>query len=139
MFLPLELIARPRAAPPEDTVTDIHPAQPRHLTVRHLVRDGVRIVALRGELDHSARDFAEEALKPPADDTPPRTVADLTDLTFMDSSGINALIVAHRAAVEAQGWLRVAGMRPSVLRVIQIVGVDALISCRPTVRQALEK
>lgn len=120
-------------------MTGVHPARPRHLTARHFIRDGVRIVALSGELEHSARDFAEEALKPPADDTPPRTVADLTDLTFMDSSGINALIVAHRAAVDAQGRLRVAGMRPSMLRVIQIVGVDALIPCRPTVRQALEK
>ena len=120
-------------------MTDEHPAPPSHLTVRHITRDGVRIVALRGELDHAAREFAEEALKPPAGGTSPRTVADLTDLTFMDSSGINALIAAHRAAVDAQGWLRVAGTRPSVLRVLRIVGIDTLISCLPTVRQAMEK
>ncbi|MER6207448.1 STAS domain-containing protein [Streptomyces sp. NPDC001073] len=119
-------------------MTDELPARPGHLTVHHSTLDGVRIVALRGELDHAARDFAEEALRPPAGGTP-RTVADLTELTFMDSSGINALIAAHRAAVDAQGWLRVAGTRPSVLRVLQIVGVDTLISCVPTVRQAVEE
>lgn len=135
MFVPVELPANAV----EDAVTDVHPPRPGHLTIRHLVRDGVRIVALCGELDHAARDFAEEALRPPAGDAPPRTVVDLTDLTFMDSSGINALIAAHRAAVDAQGWLRVAGTRPAVLRVMRIVGVDALISCRPTVRLALEK
>ncbi|MFJ8134373.1 STAS domain-containing protein [Streptomyces sp. NPDC096013] len=119
-------------------MTDEHPARPSHLTVHHSTLDGIRIVALRGELDHAARDFAEEALKPPAGDTP-RTVADLTELTFMDSSGINALIAAHRAAMDAQGWLRVAGAQPSVLRVLRIVGVDALISCVPTVREAVEE
>ncbi|MFC4500200.1 MULTISPECIES: STAS domain-containing protein [Streptomyces] len=119
-------------------MTDTHPAQPGHLTVSHSTVDGVRIVALHGELDHGARDRAGEALIPPAAGTPPRTVADLSGLTFMDSSGINVLIAAHRAAVEAQGWLRVAGTQPAVLRVMQLVGIDALIPCHPTVRQALE-
>jgi stage II sporulation protein AA (anti-sigma F factor antagonist) len=130
MFPPPELIT---------TVTDVQPAHPDRLTVSHLTVDGVRIVALRGELDYTARHFAEEALMPPVGDGPPRTVADLTHLTFMDSSGINALIAARHAAAAAQGWLRVAGAQPAVLRVIRIVGVDALISCHPTVRQALEK
>ncbi|WP_262056474.1 STAS domain-containing protein [Streptomyces sp. STR69] len=85
------------------TVTDVRPPHPDRLTVGRLIVDGVRIVALRGELDHAARDFVEEALKPRVADMPPRTVVDLTDLTFMDSSGINALISAHRAAVGTQG------------------------------------
>ncbi|MEV6117646.1 STAS domain-containing protein [Streptomyces sp. NPDC052109] len=69
---------------------------------------------------------------------PPRILADLSGVTFMDSTGINVLIATHRQASEAQGWLRIAGARPSVLRVLQLVGVDALISCHPTVDQAID-
>lgn len=104
----------------------------------HTTVDGVRVVALCGELDHAARAVAEDALRPRAGEAPPRTVADLTDVTFMDSSGINVLITAHLAARNAEGWLRVSGARKSVLRVLELVGVDSLIPCRPTLREALE-
>ncbi|MGW7427571.1 STAS domain-containing protein [Streptomyces sp. NPDC054813] len=119
-------------------MTDAQPDQRGQLTVSESVLDGVRVVALRGELDHTTRDLARQALNPPATDAFPRTVADLTRLTFMDSAGINALIAAHRAATDAQGWLRVAGAQPTVQRVLELVGIDALIPCRPTVREALE-
>ncbi|MGW2962295.1 STAS domain-containing protein [Streptomyces sp. NPDC001220] len=119
-------------------MTDAQPDQRGQLTVSEAVLDGVRVVALRGELDHTTRDLARQALSPPATDAFPRTVADLTRLTFMDSAGINALIAAHRAATDAQGWLRVVGAQPTVQRVLELVGIDALIPCRPTVREALE-
>ncbi|MFJ2259317.1 hypothetical protein ACIOKD_13410 [Streptomyces sp. NPDC087844] len=54
----------------------------------------------------------------------------------MDCSGIDPLIAAPRAAQDARGRLRVAGARQSVPRVIEPVGVDALVPCRPTLRQA---
>ncbi|MFE1794577.1 hypothetical protein ACFW9L_00265 [Streptomyces sp. NPDC059517] len=79
-------------------VSDAYPARSGQLSVTRSDVGGVRVVSLRGELDHAA----------------------------------------HRAAQDAQGWLRVAGARQSVRRVIELVGVDALIPCRPTLRQALE-
>ncbi|MEU1940489.1 STAS domain-containing protein [Streptomyces coeruleorubidus] len=73
----------------------------------------------------------------PADIARPRIVVDLSRVTFMDSSGMNILIAAHQAASSAQGWLRMAGARESVLRVLQPVGVDQVIGCHPTLEQAL--
>ncbi|BCL26931.1 STAS domain-containing protein [Streptomyces aurantiacus] len=119
-------------------VTDTHPAQPGHLSVERSTVDGVRVITLCGELDHAARDVVGDVLHPPTGEVSPRTVADLTEVTFMDSSGINLLIAAHRAAEEAQGWLRVAAAQQPVLRVMELVGIDALIPCHPTLRQALE-
>ncbi|MEU6285805.1 STAS domain-containing protein [Streptomyces sp. NPDC047028] len=56
---------------------------------------------------------------------------------FTDSSGINIFIAAHRALSEAGGWLRLAAPCESVMRTISIVGLDAVIDCRETLRQAL--
>ncbi|MFE3166108.1 STAS domain-containing protein [Streptomyces sp. NPDC059224] len=119
-------------------MTDAQPEQHGQLAVGESTLDGVRVVALRGELDHTTGDLARQALKPPADEAYPRTVADLSHLTFMDSAGINALIAAHRAAADAQGWLRVAGAQRAVRRVLELVGIDALIPCHPTVNEALK-
>ncbi|WP_343244384.1 STAS domain-containing protein [Streptomyces sp. SID14446] len=113
-------------------------AQDSRLSVDFSTADGVRIVALHGEIDHNSRSLLGEALLPSADGETPRTVADLSDVTFMDSSGINILIVAHRASEEARGWLRLAAPQQTVLRVLQLVGVDTVISCYATVQQALE-
>ncbi|WP_307533449.1 STAS domain-containing protein [Streptomyces sp. V3I8] len=57
-------------------------------------------------------------LVPPAVDGPSWTVADLTGVTFMDSSGVNMLIAACKAATVTDGWVRVAGAQAPVRRVM---------------------
>ncbi|MCL7430388.1 STAS domain-containing protein [Streptomyces sp. YS415] len=108
------------------------PAQPGQPTV-----DGIEVVTLSGEIDYSIRDHLRYALLPPDGARPPRTVVDLSGVTFIDSTGINALIAAHRAATSAHGWLRLANPQQAVLRQLQFLGVDAVIPCYPALRQAL--
>jgi stage II sporulation protein AA (anti-sigma F factor antagonist) len=112
--------------------------RPARLSVETRVVDGVRVVAVWGEIDYDVRDLFSEALLLEDGAVPPlRIVVDLSQVTFMDSSGINVLVGTHRQVSEARGWLRVAGAQESVLRVLELVGIDALISCYPSVEQAL--
>ncbi|MFF5638695.1 STAS domain-containing protein [Streptomyces sp. NPDC012825] len=67
----------------------------------------------------------------------PRVVADMRQVTFMDSTGINILIAAHHTLTQAGGWLRLAGTTTAVMRTIGIVGLDSVIDCRETLSQAL--
>ncbi|MGW1727421.1 STAS domain-containing protein [Streptomyces sp. NPDC002306] len=119
-------------------MTTPQPAQPGFLSVRHALVDGVRVVALHGDLDHATRDRAERALVPPDGDVASRTVADLAGVAFMDSSGINALIAAYRPTAATEGWLRIAGAQAPLRRVMELVGLDLLIPCYPTLDQALQ-
>ncbi|MGW5331057.1 STAS domain-containing protein [Streptomyces sp. NPDC004014] len=64
-------------------------------------------------------------------------MVDLGQVAFMDSSGINVLIAAHRVLTGAGGWLRLAGATGVVLRTLQLVGVDTVIDCHETLHQAL--
>ncbi|MFJ5879143.1 STAS domain-containing protein [Streptomyces sp. NPDC093088] len=98
--------------------------------------DGIHVVSLSGEIDHSTGDTLRQALAFP--DTPrPRVIADMRQVAFMDSSGINILITAHRTLTEAGGWLRLAGTTTAVMRTISIVGLDTVIDCHDTLTQAL--
>jgi anti-anti-sigma factor len=119
-------------------VTDTHgTARPGHLSVDHTTVDGIRVVTLRGEIDHDVKDVLSEALLSSDGAMPPRTVVDLSAVTFMDSSGINVFVAAYKTASDAQGWLRMAGAQESVLRILELVGLDEVIPCHPTVEQAL--
>ncbi|GGS78554.1 STAS domain-containing protein [Streptomyces violaceus] len=113
-------------------------SRPDRLSIEDSTVDGIRVVTLRGEIDHGVKDALQQALSPrDGDGGAPRIVADLSGVTFIDSSGINVFIHTHQRAEAAQGWLRLAGVRGSVMRVVQLVGLDAVVACHSTVEEAL--
>ncbi|MEV8554233.1 STAS domain-containing protein [Streptomyces glaucescens] len=112
-----------------------HAAQSGRLSAAVTVTDGIRVVALAGEIDHHTADTLCRALDAQGE-SGPRVVADMGKVTFMDSSGINILIAAHRALSEAGGWLRLAAPAENVRRTMSIVGVDAVIDCRESLSDA---
>ncbi|MFJ9026560.1 STAS domain-containing protein [Streptomyces sp. NPDC102259] len=112
--------------------------RPGRFSVQTEVVDGVLVVTVHGEIDHDVKDVLSRALTSEDGMTPPRIVADLSGVTFMDSSGINVFTAAHLRVSQAQGWLRMAGAQEAVVRLLQIVGVDTVIPCHPTVEQALK-
>jgi anti-anti-sigma factor len=122
-------------------VTDISPAgRPGRLSIAHSTVDGIRVVTLRGDIDHDVKDALTAALLPEdgADDGPaPRVVADLSGVTFLDSTGINVFVQVHHRVSAARGWLRLAAAREPVIRVVRLVGLDTVIACHPTLEQAL--
>ncbi|MEU2718109.1 STAS domain-containing protein [Streptomyces sp. NPDC007205] len=119
-------------------MTDIQRAdRPDRFPVQPAVVGGVLVVTVHGEIDHDVKDVLRQALLSQSGTAPPRIVADLSSVTFMDSSGINLFVVACRRVSAAQGLLRIAGAQDSVVRVLHIVGIDAVIDCYPTVEQAL--
>lgn len=110
--------------------------QAGRLSVVATATDGIRVVSLAGEIDHDCGDTLRRALDT-RDTLHPRIVVDLRQVTFMDSSGINIFITTHRTVSEAGGWLRLAAPGEAVMRTLRLVGVDAVIDCRETLRQAL--
>jgi anti-anti-sigma factor len=130
--------ARARFSAVEETVNDIPKAdRPDRFSVEHSQVDGVRVVTVRGEIDHDVTDAFGQALQAGRETGRPHVVADLSGVTFMDSSGINVLVAAHQQLTDAGGWLRIAAAQEPVLRILRIVGLDAVIPCHPTVEQAL--
>jgi stage II sporulation protein AA (anti-sigma F factor antagonist) len=119
-------------------VSDIHKEdRPGRFSVQHEMVDGVLVVAVHGEIDHDVQDVLSQAMLSDDGMTQPRIVADLSGVTFMDSSGINVLVTVHRRVNAAQGWLRIAGAQEAVVRLLNMVGIDEIIDCHPTVEQAL--
>lgn len=119
-----------------DTADTNEPAGLDRLAISRATVDGVTVVTVSGEIDYHTSGLLRGALMPEDPATTARTVADFTGVAFMDSSGINVLIAAHQAH-GPDGWLRLAAVRTSVLRTLEIVGLTDLVDCHPTVSAAV--
>jgi anti-sigma B factor antagonist len=106
-------------------------AVPQPFDILERAADGRRVIAPCGELDLSNAAQLEERLAGKID-----TVLDLSELSFIDSSGIRVMIsTAQRARAEA--WeFTVRNPQPAVLRVINLVGLDQYLGLERQQRPA---
>jgi anti-anti-sigma factor len=99
-------------------------------------RQRVSVVTAGPTLDFVTAPALFEAITARISAEAPNVVVDFTATSFMDSSGINALLRAHRLVRAAGGWMRLSTVREPVLSPLRIVGLDAIIPVYPTVEDA---
>ncbi len=109
-------------------MAELEPSGPAELAVKvDRDADGTTLVSLAGELDISNVAKLHDALDPLLDRRPQRLAFDLSELRFMDSSGIAVLLTsaARSESVEVR--------RPSeILRqVIEYMGLSEVLSVQP--------
>ena len=98
------------------------------LNVLSAYREGRLTVYLHGELDHHEVRQSMSAIDRLLDEYLPRDcVLDLSDLRFMDSSGIALILKLHRRLHERgrRAWVENAAQQP--LRVIDASGIERLV------------
>jgi anti-sigma B factor antagonist len=83
--------------------------------------DGQLRIVLAGEIDVAARDALDEAIE--AAIAHGRVVLDLTEVSFLDSTGIGAIARAIRDQVPVS----VLNPRPTVRRALEVSGIDTQI------------
>ena len=98
-------------------------------SVERSEREGTTVLALHGELDISTTDELARAASGIAPGT--ELVIDLTDLEFMDSAGLRALMNLDLRARE-EGWtVSLTSPQPAVLRLLKLSGFEDRIPIRP--------
>lgn len=65
-----------------------------------------------------------------------RIVVNLEKTTFMDSSGLGALIGCLKAARQAGGDLRISSVQPQVKMVLQLTSMDKILTAYPSADEA---
>lgn len=97
--------------------------------------DGCAVCRPVGELDALTVDEFREQLA--AFSTATDLVIDLSEVPFMDSAGLGALIGGIRRLREAGGSVGVACNRPAVLRLLHTTGFDRIVTVSPSVEEAV--
>ncbi|GAA2360276.1 hypothetical protein Cme02nite_37340 [Catellatospora methionotrophica] len=105
---------------------------PPQLSHHVLATGGVVRVALAGEVDLAVADDLLGWLATAAAEHPGLAVeVDMTEVTFIDSSGIRAFVRARNDAVSAGRGLRLVNTAGMALRVLQVAGVYAHLCGEP--------
>lgn len=104
------------------------PGPPAHAFDVHVVaQDGHPVVVLQGEIDLAAADRLDAAITE-AIAAGPRITVDLSGTSFMDSTGVNALIDAHHRLGQVPEAVVLRDPSPTVRRVLAVAGIEDLFT-----------
>jgi anti-anti-sigma factor len=90
----------------------------------HVGANGYQVVSVTGELDIATAEQAYAYISDVIDSLPGPVSVDMSGLTFCDASGIGALVRIARYARQAGRQVMLTSVRPSVLKIMRITGLD---------------
>ena len=101
-------------------------------------REGVDLLACRGRLDMVAAPRLKSTVDAVVQRGRARVVVDLSEVSFIDSSGLGALVGGLKAARQAGGDLRIAAAAEQVRAVLKLTNLDRILQPYPAVEDALD-
>ena len=103
------------------------------------LRDGgVAVLHARGRLDMVAAPQLRALVTETVGGGHRRLVVDLADTSFLDSSGLGALIAGLKTARQAGGDLRIAAAGEQVQMVLELTQMNTVLRPYPDVEAALD-
>ncbi|MGV1003380.1 MAG: STAS domain-containing protein [Candidatus Nanopelagicales bacterium] len=105
------------------------------LTTRQ--EDAATVVAAAGEIDVFTAPDLDSALTAAVADGSGRILVDLSEVSFLDSTGLGTLVKCLKHANAAGGWLRLVVGTEKIRKIFDITGLDAAMPMYDTVEAAL--
>jgi len=100
--------------------------------------DGYGVLRPEGRLNMVAAPRLRSAIERMVDDGSTRIVLDLSDVTFIDSSGLGAVIGGLKRARQGGGDLRIARAGEQVMTVMRLTNLDRVLRPHETVQHAAD-
>ena len=100
-------------------------------------RNGHVLVRAVGELDMSSAPSLTTAAEDAFADGYRLLLLDLSGISFMDSTGLSALLTVHRDAVARDAHAAIIAPSQTALRVLEMLGVEQVLNIYPTLDAAV--
>jgi anti-sigma B factor antagonist len=113
---------------------------PQHhedLSIHVHVAGEMQVFELVGSLDIATSPTVRAALTSASERGSHRLVVDLTQVDFLDSTGLGALIGGQRRAKEFNGEVRLVAKEGQILRLLRITGLLKVFAVYATLEDAL--
>ncbi len=100
--------------------------EPSPMTLTTEPVNGSALVTVVGDVDLSSADRFRQELESALKQFR-LVMVDVAQMTFIDSSGLNALVRAHRIALATDGELRLRHPRPMLLQLLSITRLETVL------------
>ena len=107
------------------------------IAVDREAHEGAVVVSPRGDVDMSRSPVLRETLRAVQADRPKRVVIDLSEVEYMDSSGLATLVEAMRTAKSHATKLVLCGLNEKVRAIFEIARLHHFFAIVDSVDQAL--
>ncbi len=116
-----------RESPPGEHGIEKRLTNNAEFTISERMTGDVRFISVSGEIDLLTAPQLRDMLLSP-DGMHPYVVVDLTNVSFVDSTGLSVLIVGFKQRRQHGGDLRLAGLPPQAQRVLEVTGLTQMFS-----------
>jgi anti-sigma B factor antagonist len=99
--------------------------------------ESVNVLPLEGEIDLHVSPGVAQSLAGVAAKRPAHIVVDLTEVTFVDSSGLAVLIHGMQDVQGYGGKFAIVGLQENIRPIFEIARLDQVFQIFPTVEDAL--
>lgn len=100
-------------------------------------REGVELLRLLGRLDAVSAPEAEQAFRDVLSEGSEYVLVDLSEVEYMSSGGIRAMIMFSRGLSSRDGRLKLCGLSPFVKQVFEISNLNQVFEIYPTPEDGL--
>jgi anti-sigma B factor antagonist len=108
------------------------------LSIHVHVIDDIEVFELTGSLDIATSPTVRAALTSASERGGHQLIVDLTQVDFLDSTGLGALIGGQRRAREFGGEVRIVAKEGQILRLLRITGLLKVFSVYPMLEEAVK-
>ena len=100
--------------------------------------NAVKIIDINGRLDSFTAPQVSTVLEKAWLDTPARVLVNLSAVTFIDSTGLAALVQAMKRCREHQGDLRICGLQRPTRMIFELTRLDKAFEIFPTESEGIQ-
>jgi anti-anti-sigma factor len=104
-------------------------------TIEESIDESTQLVAVHGDVDLKTARIFRGAIDDAASERKPKLIVDLSEVSFMDSSGLAALIGAQKALPHETRMVVISA--PSLKRIFEVTRLENLVAVTDTLAAAL--
>ncbi len=99
--------------------------------------NGLKIIKFEGEFSVFFQDEIESSIdKNIKDIAPEKFILDLSDVNYLDSSGISMIVIS---AQKIKGKVNLAGCQPNVKYVLELAEIGEIVNYYDSIEEAIEQ